>query len=820
LLREFTGGQRPFCCAGCANVYAILLESGVVEKGGDLRQSELYQQSLKLRLVSRPETSAPAIPPGTETREALYRLSGMWCTSCGWLVEHAVRREYGVTAAEVLFTSDLLKVTYCPQYVEPGRIPARVASLGYRAEEYSADAGSRGEEGRDLLLRIGLAGFLWMNVMLFSLVIYASYFEGIAEWARRAVPFILMALATPAVFYAAWPVHRIAWFGLRQGVIRMETLISAGVLAAYGYSAIQAFQGSKYLYFDTACAIVTLVLAGKAMERGAKEKTARAVAMLYRLMPKKARLDQEGRDRFVAIEAVKPGMPLLVKPGERIPADGVITEGSSAVDESVLTGESAPREKGPGSEVLGGSLNGAGVLRIRATHAAAESTLQQVVRSVENALASRMPLERVVDRVSRIFVPLVMGIAIATVGGGALFGLGFTEALMRGIAVVVIACPCALGIATPLATTAAIGAASRRGILIRDARVLETIRKVDVLVLDKTGTATEGQFRVRESMLQAATPRPAAMARAAGPSSPGDAPDALDPLTLLASVEACSEHPIAAAVLRHAEEHGVARRPAREVEVTRGAGILGVVEGVRVVAGNRHLLGSEGVALPPEVDQAARQWERAGLTTVFVALDGVCAGALGLGDRLRPETPRLIAALRERGVRTILLSGDAAEVTAYIAAQLGADEHRGEVRPGDKAAAIRQAQQGGAVVAMAGDGINDAPALAAADLGIALGSGADLAMQAAPVVLMSGSLLRLAETFDLARFTLRVVRQNLFWAFFYNSIGISLSAAGVLNPILAAAAMVFSSLSVIGNSLRLYARGNFAEAGSAQPRLR
>ncbi|MBK9168018.1 MAG: heavy metal translocating P-type ATPase [Bryobacterales bacterium] len=793
LSREFSGEPKPFCCAGCANVYAILVESGIAGEGGDLRESELYRQSLKLGLVSRPEAAARAIPAGAATQEALYRISGMWCASCAWLVEHALNREYGVTSAEVLFTSDLLKVTFCPQYVEPGRIPARVATLGYRAKEYTGDGAERHDEWRDIILRLGLAGFLWMNVMLFSLVIYASYFEGISEWARRAVPFILVALAGPVVFYSAWPVHRIAWHGLREGAIRMEALISSGVFAAYLYSTIQAFQGGRHVYFDTACAIVTLVLAGKALERGAKEKTARAIGMLYRLMPKKARLAEEGRERFVAIEAVEPGMTLLVKPGERIPADGVVVEGGSQVDESVVTGESTPLEKHQGDTVLGGSLNGAGVLRLLATHPAAQSTLQQIVHSVEGALASRMPLERAVDRISRIFVPGVMLIALATVGGGTLLGLEFTEALMRGIAVVVIACPCALGLATPLATTAAIGAASHRGILIRDARVLETIHGIDVLLLDKTGTATEGRFLVRESLL---------------------APDVADadPLCLLASVEANSEHPVAAALISHAAALGVQPRLARDIEIERGGGIRGQVGGVRVAAGTRRYLAGHGIALTDPIEAAVREWEEAGLTAVFFALDGVCAGAFGLGDQPRPEAPRLIAALRERGVRTVILSGDSAAATARMAARLGASEFRGEVPPAGKAAAVREYQQQGALVAMAGDGINDAPALAAADLGIAMGSGADLAMQAAPVVLMNGSLLRLAETFDLARFTLRVVRQNLFWAFFYNSIGISLSVAGVLTPILAAAAMVFSSLSVIGNSLRLRVRDAAAYA--------
>ncbi len=776
LSRSFDNVAKFFCCAGCLNVYAILSESGALASGADFRESEVYRQSLKLGLISNARRDLPPVPDDAETRETVYHLGGLWCGSCGWLIEHALGRQRGVVSAEVLFTSDLLKVKYCPQFIDPERIPAHVASLGYRAEEYGAShQGAASSERYDLLLRLGVAGFLWMNVMLFSLVIYASYFEGISEWARRYIPLILMALATPAVFYSAWPIHRLAVLGLWQGNIRMEALISSGVLAAYGYSVVQAVSGSKYLYFDTACAIVTLVLAGKALERGAKERTAQAVATLYRMMPKKARLASLDKERFVSIEAVEPGMVLLVKPGERIPADGMIIDGAAPVDESLITGESAPRPKIVGDHVLGGSLNSTGVLTISATHNAAQSTLAQIIASVERALASRTPLERAVDRVSRIFVPVVMAVSASTLIGWTMSGMDFTEALMRSIAVLVIACPCALGIATPLATTAAIGAASRRGILIRDARVLETIGKVDVIVLDKTGTVTEGVFGVQQTAWSASASE---AARQAG-------------FAALVTLEARSEHPLAEAITRYGAERGVCPLEASQVEIIRGQGIRGSVNGRSVVAGNRSMLKVCEAVPDPALDEQAREWESQGLTTVFLAVDGAVAGVFGLGDRLRPDAAAVIHAWRQRGIRVVLLSGDSTAATARIAKLLGADEFRGEVRPEEKAAAVRSFQQGGAVVAMAGDGINDAPALAAADLGVAMGSGTDLAMQAAPVVLMGGELFRLLETYDLARFTLRVVRQNLFWAFFYNAAGISLSIAGILNPILAAGAMVF-----------------------------
>ncbi len=776
-VQAFGGEDKRFCCLGCLNVFAILWESGAIAEGVDPSQTELFQQSLRMGLIAAKESGPEAIPEDAETREALFQLSGMWCASCGWVVEHALTGERGIRSAEVVFTSDLLKVKYCPRFLQPERIPERVAALGYRASEYAPERESDRKEWQDLLLRTGIAGAMWMNVMLFSLVIYASYWEGIAEWARRGVPFILMALTLPVVLYSAWPIHRIAAFGLRHRTLRMEALISTGVLAAFAYSTVQAVLGGQHYYFDTACAIVTLMLTGKMLERSAKERSAKALALLHRLLPRKARIRVEGRERFVAVEALAPGMAILLKPGERIPADGVVTEGNSKVDESVVTGESELRSKRPGDGVVCGSLNAAGVLEVEVTRAGEGSTLAQIIRAVQGALASKSPMERAVDRVSRVFIPAVLGIAIATLVGCRFAGLPWTEAMLRSIAVLVIACPCALGIATPLATTAAVGSASRRGILVRDVRVLETFRKVEILALDKTGTVTEGDFRVRES--------------------------SLEDLALAASLEAYSEHPIGRALVRHAEEQGQDLLPATDIEVRSGLGILGRVDGRRVVVGNRLLLEGEGALIPPQLDAQAQAWQEEGLTVAFASVDGRAAGAIAFGDRLRPEAAQVVKDLQARGIRVALLSGDSQATTQRMAALLGTDEFQGEVPPAGKAEAIKAFQRSGAVVAMVGDGVNDAPALAAADLGIAMGSGADLAMHAAPVVLMGSSLGRIAETFDLASRTLRIVRQNLFWAFFYNAAGITLAVLGILNPILAAGAMVLSSLSVIGNSLRL-----------------
>jgi heavy metal translocating P-type ATPase len=448
----------------------------------------------------------------------------------------------------------------------------------------------------------------------------------------------------------------------------------------------------------------------------------------------------------------------------------VVVDGRSHADESVLTGESAPRPKGPGDAVVCGSMNTGGVLEIRATRVGADSTLAQIVRTVEQAAASRTQVERTVDRIARVFVPVVLALAVLTFAGWQWRTGNPAGALMHAIAVLVIACPCALGIATPLALTSAVAGASRRGVLVSDTRVLETIRKVDVVVLDKTGTATAGEFTLLDVR--------------------GD----LSRMAELAAVEARSEHPLGRVV---AERYGHGLQAA-DVTIHAGMGISGVVGGVRYFIGNRRMSaetspGAAGAAL----------WASAGATSVYFGWDGEAKGAMTFGDRIRPEAAELCRNLRRRGVRTLLLSGDSAAATESVATAIGADEWKAEATPDGKVAVIRELQQSGKAVAMIGDGVNDAPSLAQADLGIALGSGADIAMQAAPLVLMGASLAGVTETLDLARRTFRVVRQNLFWAFAYNVAGMALAITGVLNPILSAAAMVLSSLSVIGNSRRL-----------------
>jgi len=815
--------EQFFCCLGCMNVYVILFESGVVASSQNIRETELFKRGLQLGLIAQGERDEWNEKPATTRNlardaaasELVLQISGMWCSSCAWLIEHAVKSLPGIITAEASFATDLLKVQYLPQALPPDRIAQRVSRLGYKAAEFAPGAARDTAEDRDLVLRFGLAAFFWLNIMMFSLALYVGYFEHISDSVRRYMPFVLMTLATPVVFYCGYPLLRLAWFDLRNRTLRMESLVSLGVLAAYFFSAVQAFRGQSHVYFDTASVIVTFVLAGKLIEHNAKQKTSRWVALLHQMVPNKVRLLSEGREYFVSAEALQTGQMFLVKAGERFPADGTVDMGTSHADESLLTGESTPAAKHPGAPVIAGSVNLYGVLHVKATQTGTNSTLARIIALVERALSSRSPLERTVDRVSRIFVPCVVGLAVSTfficwIGGVASFGY----ALMRAISILIIACPCALGLATPLAVTAALGAASRRGILVSDAQILEKLGGVNHMVLDKTGTVTEGCFELLGcELVPDVTSSPVWMQANTANSDldplPADFPLALgapsyeQTFELLASLEQYSEHPLGKALVTFAREREIPLGEASCVEIHKGLGITGIVAGRSIFLGGRPLAENLAIFIDARTELVARRWESEGRTVVFFGWDGALRGCLAFGDRPRSHARELVADLKRRGIAVHLVSGDSRATTEAIARQLGAESFRSEVLPAQKVEAIRDWKKGGCVVAMAGDGINDAPALAESDLGIAMGSGTDIAMRAASVVLMDNDLRKIPQIFDLARKAVRIVWQNLFWAFFYNTVGITLAIMGVLSPIFAAVAMLLSSVSVVGNSLRL-----------------
>lgn len=792
ILRRFGASDLVFCCMGCANVYAILEESGAIASGQCIRESEIFKRSLELGLISnagQEPAAAAGIGADAETKEQMLEIGGMWCSACGWLIEHALKKLTGVISAEVFFASDLAKVKYCPQYLPPGAISARIAQLGYRASEYEGGEAGDKPDLDHLMLRSGVAAFLWANIMAFSVILYVGYFEPIAQSVNRSLPYILLALTTPIVFYCAWPILRSAAIGLRNLQIRMELLLALGILTAYLLSTVQTLRGQTHVYFDTSAAIVTLVLIGKLIERSAKAKAARSISTMYRLMPKKVRVMVGGGERFVSVDALEPGAHFLVKVGERIPADGIVLEGESETDESLLTGETAPVPKGPGDKVVSGSLNTDGTLLVRATRRGDQSALAQIVRLVERALATRAPIERTVDTIARAFVPAVIVLALGDFAVLTMMHVGIGVALMRATSILVIACPCALGLAMPLAITAALSAASESGILISDSHVLQTIGKIDVVVLDKTGTMTCGDFRLLE------------IASASGVR--GDARDLLrEDIPVLAGMEILSEHLLGRAVVQYAGDHQVRPVEVDNVVIRKGQGMTASHADHCYFIGNRKLAQSFAKSAA-ETDALAEEWQRNGTTVAYFGRDGELRGLMAFGDRIKPGAEDLVNGLRRRGIHTMLVSGDARCTTSAVAARIGVDDFAAEVAPEGKSSLVQKLQRAGKRVAVIGDGVNDAPALATADLGIALGTGADIAMSAAPVVLVSGSLEKVEDIFQLAAKASRVIRQNLFWAFFYNTAGIALAMSGRLNPIMAAGAMLLSSTSVVANSMRL-----------------
>jgi heavy metal translocating P-type ATPase len=814
VMRSYDGREKPFCCMGCANVYAILLESGALAAGQNIRETEVFRRSLELGLISNPETGTQPKPqievdPGKPTKEILLQVNGMWCSACAWLIERALRGLPGVVSADVFFASDLAKVTYCPQSLPPDSIAARIRKLGYEAGEYAGESIEARSESRDLLLRLGVAVFLWANIMGLSTVLYVGYFEQIAASASRFVPFVLWFLCTPLVFYCAWPILRTAAFGIRNLQIRMESLLALGILAAYSLSAAQTLRGQTHLYFDTAAAIVTLVLAGKLIERVAKDRASRSIARLYRLLPKKVRVLTAAGERFVSIDALVPGQVFLVKAGERLPADGIVVEGETHVDESLLTGEAAPVRKRISDSVVSGSLNVDGVIHVRATRIGDESALAQIIQLVERALSSRAPIEKTVDRVSRIFVPAVVLLAALEFAVLLATHSGVVPAMLRATTLLVIACPCALGLATPLAITAAVGRAARQGLLISDSRVLETMGTIDVVVLDKTGTVTRGDFRLAEYALNRI------QVNAFATSEHGDRTGSLstehhegamfldEVLPFLAGLETYSEHLLGRAVVQYAREHGVVSLEAQQVEIHKGEGISGKIGGRHIFIGNQRLMRRSRCRWDTDTELRMRDFQEVGRTVALFGWDGIARGILAFGDQIKDGAVEMVENLRARGILVKLVTGDAWPTAAVVARKINVDDFTAEASPAGKARIVEELQRAGKRVALIGDGVNDAPALARADLGIALGTGADIAMGAAPVVLVSGSLAKVEEMFRLSSKATRVVRQNLFWAFCYNAIGLALALSGVVTPIFAAAAMLFSSSSVVVNSMRL-----------------
>jgi Cu+-exporting ATPase len=717
------------------------------------------------------------------------------CPDCGMALEPA-----GPPAAT--------RVEYtCPMHPEivqdhPGNCP--ICGMALEARTVTIEAGPN-PELIDMTRRFWIGAGLTLPILILAMGPHVTGFPSHDSIAPRLSAWLQLGLSAPVVLWGGWPFFARGWRSIVTRRLNMFTLIAIGTGAAFLYSTVATLvpdlfpasfrgpMGEVGLYFEAAAVITVLVLLGQVLELRARERTGGALRALLNLAPKTARrLVESGNDEEVPVDVIRKGDRLRVRPGEKVPVDGVVLEGRSAVDESMVTGESIPVEKQAGDRVIGGTLNGTGSLVMQAEKVGAETLLSQIAQMVAEAQRSRAPIQRLADTVSAWFVPAVVAIAVAAFIVWALVGPdpAFAFGLIAAVSVLIIACPCALGLATPMSIMVGVGRGAQGGVLIKNAEALEHLEKVDTLVVDKTGTLTEGKPR-----LTAIVPRPGF--------------DEATVLRLAASLERASEHPLAAAILAEAQARGVALAEAADFRAETGKGIVGRIEGRRVAFGNAKLLDSLSIAGAP-IAADADKLRGEGATVMYLAVDDALAGLIAVADPVKASTPPALAALKSAGLRIVMLTGDHHATAAAVARRLGIDEVEAEVLPQDKGAAVRKLRRQGRVVAMAGDGVNDAPALAEADVGIAMGTGTDVAIQSAGVTLVRGDLTALLRARRLSRATMRNIRQNLFLAFVYNALGVPI-AAGVLypitgwllSPIIAAAAMSLSSVSVIGNALRL-----------------
>ncbi|WP_433144699.1 heavy metal translocating P-type ATPase [Actinomadura nitritigenes] len=739
--------------------------------------------------------------PEAESGRIELAIGGMTCASCANRIERKLNKLEGVTAT-VNYATEKARVEY-PAGVSPEDLVATVEAAGYTAELPAPPKGddAQGEQDEPDDGLTTLRQRLIMSVVLAVPVIAMAMVPALQfdNW-----QWLSLTLASPVVVYAGWPFHKAAWTNLRHGAATMDTLVSVGTLAAFGWSLWALFfgtagetglkhgfefsmtrsDGSMNIYLEAASGVIAFILAGRYFEARSKRRAGAALKALLELGAKEVSVVRNGREERIPVEQLAVDDVFVVRPGEKIATDGVVTEGSSAVDASLLTGESVPVEVAPGDAVVGATVNAGGRLLVRATRVGADTQLAQMARLVEDAQTGKAQVQRLADRISGIFVPVVIALAVATLGFWIGTGSGLAGAFTAAVAVLIIACPCALGLATPTALMVGTGRGAQLGILIKGPEVLESTRRIDTVVLDKTGTVTTG----RMALVDVHT---------------ADGADEAEVLRLAGALENASEHPIAQAIAKGATERVGTLGTVEDFANVEGLGVQGVVDGHGVLVGRPQLLAEWSQHLTPGLERAMAEAQALGRTAVAVGWDGEARAVITVADQVKPTSAEAIAQLRALGLRPVLLTGDSETVARTVADAVGIEEVIAEVLPQDKVDVVKRLQGEGRTVAMVGDGVNDAAALAQADLGLAMGTGTDVAIEASDLTLVRGDLRAAADAIRLSRRTLRTIKGNLFWAFAYNVAALPLAATGLLNPMIAGGAMAFSSVFVVSNSLRL-----------------